>query len=191
MTDGGADLAFLGGVTAAFAGWRRVLLAAVLVTLAAGALAQRPPLGQPWLARVSYVVDGDSIWVRPEAGGARVRLRLDGIDAPEVCQPFGPEARRALKAALLNQRVRVTVWAYDGYRRPVASVVRLPDEADAAAQLVADGWAWSDGFHGRPGKYASQEADARRAGRGLFAERGSETPAAFRRRHGPCNASPR
>ena len=31
--------------------------------------------------------------------------------------------------------------------------------------LVADGWAWSDGFHGRPGKYASQEADARRAGR--------------------------
>ena len=108
-----------------------------------------------------------------------------------MCQPFGPEARRALKAALLNQRVRVTVWAYDGYRRPIASVVRLPDEADAAAQLVADGWAWSDGFHGRPGKYASQEADARRAGRGLFAERGPETPAAFRRRHGPCNASPR
>ena len=126
MTDGRAGRPLFGGVRAAFAGWRRrVLLAAVLVTLAAGALAQRPPLGQPWLARVSYVVDGDSIWVRPEARGARVRLRLDGIDAPEVCQPFGPEARRALQAALLNQRVRVTVWAYDGYRRPIASVMQF------------------------------------------------------------------
>ena len=171
--------------------WAAALAACVWAGGAAGQDGAGPQIGVPWLARVSYVVDGDSIWVRPEAGGARVRLRLDGIDAPEVCQPFGPEARRALKAALLNQRVRVTVWAYDGYRRPIASVVRLPDEADAAAQLVADGWAWSDGFHGRPGKYASQEADARRAGRGLFAERGPETPAAFRRRHGPCNASPR
>ena len=106
------------------------MFAAVLVTLAAGALAQRPPLGQPWLARVSYVVDGDSIWVRPEAGGARVRLRLDGIDAPEVCQRFGPEARRALKAALLNQRVRVRTFCAEDDFPVIDSVTEIWTGAD-------------------------------------------------------------
>ena len=64
--------------------------------------------GMPWLARVNYVVDGDSIWVRPDGGGTRVRLRIDGVDAPEICQTFGPESRQALQQLALNQRVRVT-----------------------------------------------------------------------------------
>ena len=38
------------------------------------------------------VVDGDSLWVRPP-GRAPLRLRLSGVDAPEVCQRHGPQAR--------------------------------------------------------------------------------------------------
>ena len=93
--------------------WARWVLC-VALALAAGfaAVAQDgagPLIGTSWLARVSYVVDGDSIWVRPEGGGDRVRLRIDGVDAPEICQSHGPESRDALRALALGQPVRVTV----------------------------------------------------------------------------------
>ena len=147
-----------------------------------------PPMGTPWVARVSYVVDGDSIWVRPEGGGNRVRLRLDGVDAPEICQAYGPESRQALQALASNQRVRVTVWARDRYGRAIASVVRLDGDIDLGERMVADGWAWTDGWSTHLGKYWRAEAQARWAGRGLFAEGWPELPADFRRRHGPCTA---
>ena len=166
------------------AGWMLALLLAPAAVPAQDG--QRPVLGTPWHARITQVVDGDSIWAQPEAGGRRVRVRMDGIDAPEICQAFGRESRAAMQALVLNQRVRVTIWAYDRYGRAVATVERLSDETDVAAQLVSQGWAWSESFRWRDGRYAREEAAARRAGQGLFAERRPETPAEFRRRHGPC-----
>lgn len=147
---------------------------------------QRPELGVAWTARVTRVVDGDSIWVRPDAGGRRLRLRLDGIDAPEICQRSGAESRAAMQALALDQPVQVTVWAWDRYGRAVATVLRLSDQADVAAQLVSQGWAWSEGYRGRLGRYWREELAARGAERGVFAERWPETPTEFRRRHGPC-----
>ena len=85
---------------------------------------QRPAIGVAWEARVTHVVDGDSIWVHPEAGGTRQRLRVEGIDAPEICQKLGPEARAAMQALALNQRVRITVSAYDRYGRPLTLLRR-------------------------------------------------------------------
>ena len=167
---------------------RAVAFALAVALPAAAQDGAGPAAGEPWLARVSYVVDGDSIWVRPEAGGARVKLRIDGIDAPEICQADGAEARDALRALALNQRVRVTVWARDRYGRAIASVVRVPGELDLAEHMVAEGWAWADGHGTRLGKYWRAEAQARWAGRGLFARRSPELPADFRKRHGPCVA---
>ena len=177
------------------AGWHLVAAALATLLLAPGtAQAQdgrRPELGLAWAARVTHVVDGDSIWVRPDAGGRRVRLRLDGIDAPEICQSLGPESRAAMQALALDQRVQVTVWAYDRYGRAVATVLRQSDQADVAAQLVSQGWAWSEGYRGSLGRYWREEATARHADRGVFAERWPETPSEFRRRHGPCLAPAR
>lgn len=170
--------------------WRGLAAMVALIALAAGAGAQDgagPRTGVPWLARVNYVVDGDSVWVRPEDGGRRVRLRIEGVDAPEICQPFGAQARAALQALALNQRVRVTVHARDRYGRAIASMVRLPDELNLAEQMVVQGWAWTDGFRWRRGLYWRAEAEARDARRGLFAGPRPEPPSEFRTRHGPCD----
>lgn len=142
-------------------------------------------------ASVSHVVDGDSVWLRRQDNGRRMRARLDGIDAPELCQRFGPEARQALRALVADQPLQVTVRAYDGYRRAIVRLKRGRDGMDVAARLVADGWAWSaPGFRGRPGLYAEQQVQARRAGRGLFVDETPLPPADFRRQHGPCPAPP-
>ena len=146
--------------------------------------------GQPgadsWPAVVTYVVDGDSIWVRSAKRGARVKLRLLGIDAPEVCQPLGPQARDALRRLALNQPVQVTVRARDRYGRALATVHRTQDGLDLSQAMAAGGWAWVDRYRGWHKPYQEDEDAARAAGRGLFAQAGAESPADFRRRHGPC-----
>ena len=46
-----------------------------------------------WLGRVVSVSDGDTISVEPVGGGARVKVRLHGIDCPERRPAYGEAAR--------------------------------------------------------------------------------------------------
>lgn len=55
-----------------------------------------------WFGVVTYVTDGDTLWVRPEADGASCKLRLDGMDAPEIYRTYGPATREALVQRLLR-----------------------------------------------------------------------------------------
>lgn len=133
------------------------------------------------------MVDGDSLWVRPLDGGRRVKLRLRGIDAPEICQSGGPQAQAALRAVAQGQTVQVQVRARDRFGRAVGQVQRSSDGLDLAAHLVAQGWAISEGRGWRRGLYWREQQQAQAGRRGLFAHGGTpESPAAFRRRHGPC-----
>ena len=140
-------------------------------------------------AQVTYVTDGDTLWVQADRGGAAHKLRLTGIDAPEICQHGGKAARDFLTQLALHRRVAVNVSYVDRYgRRP--ATVRL-DGADLAAQMVSAGHAWSDGWRGRPGLYAAEEAYARQARVGVFAANRPESPRAFRKRHGSCHTGTR
>jgi len=121
-----------------------------------------------YLAEVTHVHDGDSLWVQPLQGGRRQRVRLEGIDAPEICQGSGRAARDRLAALVLERRVLVEVTGQDRYRRTLARV--WLDSADVQAVLVTEGWAWSYRVRGQAGHYDREEALARRQGRALFAD---------------------
>lgn len=133
---------------------------------------------------VSRVSDGDTIWVRPTAGGPPLHVRLQGVDAPELCQAFGRQARAALAARLLRQPVQLSLRARDAYDRNVARVSLRGQ--DVGAWLVAEGYAWTSGYARRSGPYAAQQAQARQERRGLWAGQALE-PRLFRRRHGRCS----
>ncbi len=53
--------------------------------------------------RVTRIVDADTIEVRLATGP--IRVRLHAIDAPELDQPWGPEATRALSKMILGMSV--------------------------------------------------------------------------------------
>jgi micrococcal nuclease len=133
---------------------------------------------------VTHVTDGDSLWVRPAAGGPPRDIRLQGIDAPEICQEFGTQARDALTARVLHRRVHVESRARDIYQRTLARV--SVDGQDLGAWMVGTGHAWSYRFHRQSGPYAAQEMHARNERRGLWAHAGALEPRAFRKRHGSC-----
>jgi len=134
---------------------------------------------------VTHVSDGDTVWVRPATGGAAVPVRLQGIDAPEVCQTFGTQARQALAWRVLNQPVKVEVQGRDDYDRLLGRI-SLHGQ-DVGAWLVFTGHAWSYRYRANPGPYAQQEAQARQARRGLWAASGAIDPRQFRKRQGPCH----
>jgi endonuclease YncB( thermonuclease family) len=137
-----------------------------------------------YFAQVTRVSDGDTVWVKPEGDAAPRKLRLQGLDAPEICQAGGEPARDALSALVMNERVRVSVKYQDDYGRGLAHL--SVNGHDVGEMLVAAGHAWSNRWHRSLGPYAKQEAQARSKRLGLFAQDQPELPSDFRKRFGSC-----
>jgi endonuclease YncB( thermonuclease family) len=163
-----------------------VLLLFVAVAPSA-AFARDKHTPQVYEARVTRVSDGDTVWVQPLSGGRYRKLRLDGLDAPEICQRGGTQSRDALAQRVLKQNVTVTEGTHDTYGRGLAKLQHKGK--DVGGWLVAEGQAWSSRWHSSLGPYQAQEARARAQRRGVFAQANAELPRTFRQRHGPCERS--
>lgn len=145
----------------------------------------------PWWGVVTYVVDGDTVHVRPDDGGKPLSIRVEGIDAPEICQPGGTASRDAFRRRTLGQRVAVYGRRLDDYDRLLARLV-LNDE-DLGQWMVAQGQAWSYHYRGNAGPYVMEQSRAEAAGHGLFAPAGGPPPMeprVFRKQHGTCYVLP-
>lgn len=117
-----------------------------------------------------YVIDGDTLV------SDQVRIRLAGIDAPELSQPGGAAARSHLISLIAGGSVRIEPTDKDKYGRVVARVyVRA---GDLGQLMVRDGYACA--AYGRD--YAAEERAARRSRAGLWAGSGISSPAAHRAR---------
>ena len=138
---------------------------------------------------VARVIDGDSLWVQPAAGGAPIEVRLLGIDAPEICQEGGREARAFLTELVAGGAVQLRVprgsAGRDEYGRTLARL--RVGEVDVNRRLVEEGHAWSQRYKWDRGPYIAAERTARALRRGLHrAGAAALMPRDFRRLHGPC-----
>ena len=161
-----------------------IWLALFGLTLASWTTASLAESARVYEARVTRVFDGDTVWVQPLAGGRARKLRLDGLDAPEICQAGGEASRDVLAQRVLRQRVTVSERRRDDYGRGLARLTH--GDEDVGGWLVSMGHAWSYRWRNSAGPYQPQEASALAARRGLFADAQAELPRAFRQRHGPC-----
>ena len=69
---------------------------------------------------VTKVQDGDTVTLSSAA--SVYQIRLDGIDAPELAQPFGSLSQSALSKAVLGKSVKVAYSKTDQYGRIVGAV---------------------------------------------------------------------
>lgn len=140
-----------------------------------------------WQGIVTYVTDGDTLRVRPmdsKNTSDSLRIRIDGIDAPESCQQYGKTSAAALKKLLLSKQVTITSKRFDDYGRDVAKVVI--DNVDVGGWMVKNGHAWSYHYRFSNGPYSTEESVAERSKLGLFADPAAVNPKIFRREHGSC-----
>jgi endonuclease YncB( thermonuclease family) len=137
--------------------------------------------------QVTRVTDGDSLWLTPASGGAPLELRLEGIDAPEICQAWGTQARQALADLVLNQQVSVTTVGRDVHGRTLAKLTL--DGRNVNKAMVQEGHAWSTRYKYDRGPYVADERMARALSRGFNRDGGAVMPRDFRRLNGPCEAN--
>jgi micrococcal nuclease len=141
-----------------------------------------------WMAWVSWVMDGDTVLLVREGQQEPVKLRIDGIDAPETCQPGGIEARDAMIRLALRKPVQVADHGQDSYGRHIG---RLSiDGVDLGAEMVRSGMAWAYRFRTGKGPYANLQRQAQQQKMGLFAlPEAAMTPPVFRKFHGNCHGA--
>lgn len=96
-----------------------------------------------------WVIDGDTIII------GKVHVRLAGIDAPELDQPYGRRAKQALYDLCDGQVITAVTDGTVSHDRAVAHCT-LPDGRDLSAEMVKAGLAldWPK-FSG--GRYAALE----------------------------------
>jgi micrococcal nuclease len=125
---------------------RRILAALAVCGSACAGPAVPGPSGIPLEAQpavVTYVVDGDTIRVRPQLGGEEQRVRLLEIDAPETAHSPGGAECYAKEAA-----------AFAGERLAVGSVVHLvADREDTDQYGRALRYVWTG-----EGRFFNEEA---------------------------------
>jgi endonuclease YncB( thermonuclease family) len=118
--------------------------------------------------RPAKVIDGDTIIVAGE------RVRLHGIDAPELDQTFwwrgqqivcGTMSLAALEALIAGVKVRCEVVERDRHGRLVAKVFS-PNGVDIGRRLVSAGWAVAYRRYSKD--YVDAENEARKARRGMW-----------------------
>ena len=122
--------------------WLSALLgAAALAMYRPTAAESRPATLQ---GQVLDIHDGDSLTLRSEEG-RKWRIRIAGIDAPELSQPAGDTARALLVELIRNRSLRIAPVKTDAYERTVAKVWVLGlegPEMDVGLALIEAGLAW-------------------------------------------------
>lgn len=151
-----------------------VVIVSVLAAVVPAAVWADEPGDEPaavtW--RVVSVHDGDTV-VCLDDRKVQHKVRLSGIDAPEIGQAFGTKSRDALRGRVLRKSVAVHRRGEDQYGRTLATLEFEGD--DVAEWMVAGGMAWHYKRYSDDKALAAAERKARSARKGLWAD-GDPTP---------------
>lgn len=123
------------------------------------------------------ISDGDSFQVR--VGDSSFRVRMHGVDAPELDQPYGRQSRYCLKEILSVAPIRLQEEYKDPYGRMVATILDENGQ-DLNERAVRRGCAWA--YVHYSSKYSHAERQARKERLGLWEERNPIPPWMWRRR---------
>jgi endonuclease YncB( thermonuclease family) len=134
---------------------------------------------------VIKVSDGDSLQVRQ--GDKVVRVRLYGIDCPELDQDFGPAAKKFTKAQVFKKKVQVEAVDRDRYGRTVALVWSSGKLLNR--ELIRAGYAWTYPRYCTNttlcNEFKTLQNMARQQGQGLWQKKAPQAPWEWRRNKRP------
>jgi endonuclease YncB( thermonuclease family) len=155
----------------------------LILLLAASVSCSRPQKTEGSRYRVTAIADGDTITVL-DANNKSHRIRLQGIDAPERAQAFGPASREHLNDLLFGKVVMLQGEKTDQYGRILCKV--LVDGRDANLEQINAGFAWFYRHYERDlssedrDSYSNAESEAHNTKRGLWSDPAPTPPWEYR-----------
>ena len=137
--------------------------------------------------KIIKIIDGDTVYFQANNDDGYKKLRLVGIDAPEMKQPFGKESRQCLANLINNKLVQIITYGEDRYKRTLAKIII--EKIDINQAMIKNGCAW---FYRRYkntlGKddqvmYDKAEIFAIENKKGLFSNQEAEAPWVWRKKN--------
>ncbi len=135
---------------------------------------------EPVFGKVVGVTDGDTVKIL--SADVLYKVRLHGIDAPEMRQAYGQESKQHLSDLCFGKNVKLQIWNKDRYGRFVGRI--YVGEVCINDVMIEDGFAWAyRQYLGGVIKkvYILMESQARQKGLGLWADKNPVEPWNFRR----------
>ncbi len=127
--------------------------------------------------RVVGVHDGDTISVL--VARQQVKVRLEGIDCPELSQDYGRVAKTFTSDRVFGKWVEVEQTAIDRYGRSIGRV--SVNGEDLSLAIVSAGLAWHYTEYSKDRTLDAAEMAARAVHRGLWSQPNPTPPWVFRR----------
>jgi endonuclease YncB( thermonuclease family) len=130
--------------------------------------------------KVTKVADGDTFTLI-DSYGKISKIRVYGIDCPELNQPFGKDAKRFTTNLILNQTVFIEKISKDRNGRVVAKVY-YNNRQSLNEELLRKGMAWHFTKYDKSASYAALERQAKASKVGLWAFSNPIAPWDWRRK---------
>jgi endonuclease YncB( thermonuclease family) len=134
------------------------------------------PISESFNALVIGVYSGDTIVVSVD--NKQLKVRLDGIDCPEVDQEYGDSAKMATVVLCFKKNVRIDKVGVDTYGRTLAFV--YIDDICLNKELIRLGMAWHYKQYNDDPELAKLEEEARANKVGLWSQSNPQSPWDFR-----------
>ena len=131
--------------------------------------------------KVVKILDGDTYDLLLN-DNTTLRVRMDGIDAPERGMPFSKKATQYLGELCKDQTVRIRKGNLDRYGRTI-SFSYLEDGRELSREMLKAGYAWHYKAYNSDSELAALEDDARQAKRGLWRDKHPMAPWENRKLH--------
>ena len=125
------------------------------------------------------IADGDTFTLLVN-GNEQVKIRIDGIDAPEKKQDFGNRAKEYLSGMIWGKELTVKVSKKDRYGRSIGKV-STPEIQDVGLEMIKAGLAWQYRDYNNEKTYAEAERLARQNRKGLWLDNNPIRPQDFRK----------
>jgi len=133
---------------------------------------------QVFTGRVVRVADGDTVTLLTDQR-EQIRVRLDGIDAPERGQDYGMKATLFVRDLCHNKTVTVHKKGVDRYGRVLG--VLYVDGVNVNEALVRQGLAWHYKHYSKDPTLDSLERQARKEKLNIWSMRNPVAPWEFRK----------
>ncbi|SKA85779.1 Endonuclease YncB, thermonuclease family [Prosthecobacter debontii] len=128
--------------------------------------------------KVVGVHDGDSLTLlTPDK--TQIKVRLEGIDAPELKQPFGAASKKALSDLVFGKTVRLEETGKDRYRRTLGNI--FVGDVWVNLAMVERGMAWFFVKYSKEATLESAEIKARKMRLGLWGGKDQTAPWEWRK----------
>ena len=115
-------------------------------------------------ATVIRIVDADTYLVLSDAKVFTVRLA--NVDAPELQQQYGVEAKQFVSELIYGKQVLLEIHKKDKYNRTVASIRIHGMALDSI--LISNGWAWHYAEYNHDKNLAAYQNEAIKFKKGLW-----------------------